>query len=126
MFDQIADAVLVADENMAYLDANAAALKLLGWSLEELRERTVADIVAAQRTWTEEEYERFLRDGRWRGEVLLRSKTGSMTADANASTIVGPNGRKVFVSLIREHMPAKSYVEVGGEPARSREHRGAS
>ncbi|MEA2580060.1 MAG: fold [Actinomycetota bacterium] len=108
MFDQMGDAVLVADETMRYLDANAPAVALLGWSAEDLRERTVADVVAAQRAWTEGEYERFVRDGRWRGEVLLRTKNGTVSADANASRVVGPDGRRVFISLIRQHAFAET------------------
>ena len=105
MFDQILDAVLVADEKMRYLDANQSALDLLGWSLQELQERTVADVVAARRAWTEDEYDRFVRDGHWQGEVLLRRRDGgSVSADAKAS-VIEREGQKAFVSMIRQHEP---------------------
>lgn len=123
MFDQIGDAVLVADENMRYLDANRAAVELLGWSVEDLREHTVADVVAAEREWTEDEYERFVRDGRWQGEVLLRSKMGTVTADANASTVVGPRGKKVFISVIRARKDPKAEIDTPDEPVPSTEVR---
>jgi PAS domain-containing protein len=119
MFDQIGDAVLVADEDMRYLDANPAAVELLRWSVVDLRERTVADVVAAQREWTEDEYERFVRDGRWQGEVLLRSKTGNVTADANASTVVGPSGQRVFISVIRARKDPKAEIKTPDEPSPS-------
>jgi anti-sigma B factor antagonist len=119
MFDQMADAVLVADEDMRYLDANPAAVEVLGSSVVDLRECTVADVVAAQREWTEDEYERFVRDGRWQGEVLLRSKTGTVTADASASTVVGPSGQRVFISVIRARKDAQAETPTPDEPAPS-------
>ena len=119
MFDQMADAVLVADEDMRYLDANPAAVEVLGSSVVDLRECTVADVVAAQREWTEDEYERFVRDGRWQGEVLLRSKTGTVTADASASTVVGPSGQRVFISVIRARKDAQAETPTPDQPAPS-------
>ena len=105
VFDQMSDPVLVADEQMRYLDANEAATALLGWSVEAIRELTVADVVAAQRAWTESEYARFLEDGRWRGEVVLRTRGGaSVTADAQACFVDGPLRERVFLSVIRERV----------------------
>jgi PAS domain-containing protein len=115
----MADAVLVADEDMRYLDANPAAVEVLGSSVVDLRECTVADVVAAQREWTEDEYERFVRDGRWQGEVLLRSKTGTVTADASASTVVGPSGQRVFISVIRARKDAQAETPTPDQPAPS-------
>ena len=123
MFDQIADAVLVADEDMRYLDANPAAVELLGCSVDDLRERTVADVVVAQREWTEDEYERFVRDGRWQGEVLLRSRMGTVTADADASTVVGPRGEKVFISVIRARADPKAETDTPDQQVPSTEVR---
>lgn len=105
VFDQMSDPVLVADDQMRYLDANNAATSLLGWSVEAIRELTVADVVAAQHAWTEAEYARFLADGRWRGEVVLRTHGGdSITADAQACFVEGPLRERVFLSVIRQRV----------------------
>src|SRR5712692_6950337 len=47
LFSNAADAILVADGDGQYLDANPAASELLGYSREELLGMRVADVVAA-------------------------------------------------------------------------------
>ncbi len=102
LFDGIADAILMADENSRYVDANPAAEKLLGYSRAELLNLSVADIVAYQPTWTDAEWQRFRQDGVWTGEVELRHKDGQIVpVEAHASTVELPDG-VVFASVLRD------------------------
>jgi PAS domain S-box-containing protein len=102
LFEQINDAVLVADVDARYLDANPAASDLLGYSREEFQQLRVPDVVADAPEWTKEEYERFKRAGTWRGELELRAKDGRyIPVDAQA-TVLDTTPEPRFVSVIRD------------------------
>src|SRR5262249_15164368 len=102
LFESAADAILVADAASRYLDANAAATVLLGYSREELLRLRVPDVVARQTAWTEAEYGRFREAGLWRGQLELRRRDGSTVAvEARATTIRLPTGT-VYASIIRD------------------------
>ncbi len=101
LFSNAADAILVADGDGQYLDANPAASELLGYSREELLGMRVADVVAAGPDWTEAEYARFRTEGSWRGELDVRRKDGTILAvEAQATVVPSPNG-PVYVSAVR-------------------------
>ena len=74
LFENARDAILVADGDGRYIDANHAVTELLGYERAELLSMRVADVVAQQREWTEDEFRRFLDEGRWTGEIELRRK----------------------------------------------------
>lgn len=93
------DAILVADAEGRYLDANPAATALLGYSREELLAMRVADVVALGGGLVTAEYVRFLRDGTWSGELELRCRDGSNVAVEAHSTVVRPS---VYLSVIRD------------------------
>ncbi len=94
------DLVLVADEESRLLDASRAALRLLGLEAQELRSLRVADIVAHAVEWTEATWNRYLADGRWNGDVMLRAADGShFTASAEAE-ILQRDGRLWHISRL--------------------------
>ncbi|MBV9121570.1 MAG: response regulator [Chloroflexi bacterium] len=93
-------AVLVADADSRYLDANRAAVQLLGFTVEELRELSVADIVSYERQWTAEEWSRYRVEGEWSGKVELRRKDGTrVSVQALAKTVDMPVG-SVHISVL--------------------------
>ena len=103
LFDQLDEPVVVADENARYVDANAAACELLGYSLEELLQLAVADVVAQPPRWTADEYARFLRDRRWEGVIELRRKDGStIEMLAQARILALPDGQQAHLSVLRK------------------------
>ena len=77
LLDQLADAILVADTEGHYVEANLAATTLLGYSRAELLSMGVADVTVGPPGWSQSEYVRFSKDGYWRGMVDLRRKDGS-------------------------------------------------
>ncbi len=100
--DQLADAVLVADTEGHYVEANLAAATLLGYSRAELLSMGVADVTVGPPGWSQSEYVRFSKDGYWRGMVDLRCKDGSsVRVDARASVLQTPEGRW-GISVLRE------------------------
>ena len=76
-WDEETDLVLVADESAHLVDASSAILRLLKYNLMELRQRSVADIVAQGRRWTEREWARYLADRTWNGPVTLIAADGT-------------------------------------------------
>ena len=102
LLDQLADAVLVADKDGHYIEANLAAATLLGYSRAELLSMEVADVTMGPPGWSQSEYVRFSKDGYWRGMVDLRRKDGSpVRVDARASVLQTPEGRW-GISVLRE------------------------
>ena len=102
LFNATGDAILVADENGRYLDANSAAEQLLGYTADELRRLGVADVVGAGADWGEEEYARFVAEGAWRGELELRRKDGEMVPVEALATLMESPGGAVGVSVLRD------------------------
>jgi PAS domain-containing protein len=65
---------------MRFLAASDAAYELLGYDPDELAQLTVPDIVVERRD-AASRYQRFVRDGKQRGDIVLRTKRG-LTVDA--------------------------------------------
>ena len=102
LLEGVADAILVADAEGRYLDANRAAEELLGYTREELRGLGVADLVAAEAAWTAAEYARFVSDHRWRSELDLRRKDGTLVPVEAQATAVALPGETVYLAAIRD------------------------
>jgi len=97
------DAILVADAAGRYLDANQGAATLLGYSPEELLHMHVQDVVASDADWTSLEYERFLHEGTWSGELELRRRDGTLVpVEAHATVVERQGGGPVYLSVIRD------------------------
>ena len=102
LFSDVSDAILVADEQGRYVDANSAAVDLLGYTKDELLGMAVADVTALGPVWGSNEFRRFVEEGTWSGELELTRKDGRpVLVEANASAIGVPDGR-VFVSVLRD------------------------
>jgi PAS domain S-box-containing protein len=101
LFDRFADAVLVADATGRYVDANAAATRLLGYTREELLEHRIFDLLTSSERG-QAEFERFTGEGSWRGHVEMRRKDGStVLVEARATLLESPDG-SWGVSILRE------------------------
>jgi PAS domain S-box-containing protein len=93
-------AVLITDADSHYVDASQAAVALLGYSVDELRKRSVADVVAWQREWTADEWSRYKVEGEWKGPVDLRRNDGTVIrVHAHAKTVESSGGT-VYISVL--------------------------
>jgi PAS domain S-box-containing protein len=69
--------VLVADDDARYVEANAAACALSGYSREQLLAMTIWDLTPEQRVARDRRvWDRFKRDGRFEGPYRIRRRTG--------------------------------------------------
>ena len=102
LFAHAPDPILMADAEGRYVDANPAASALLGYARGELLALRVADVVAAAPTWTEAEYARFRREGRWRGDVTLRRKDGALVPVEVHSFTAPLDGELAHVAILRD------------------------
>ena len=103
LFNGVADAILVADADRRYLDANPAALRLLGYSRDELLRLRVDDVVAAaEPVWAATEFARMIDEGEWRGELNVRHRDGTLIpVEARATVVALPTG-PVYLSTLRD------------------------
>jgi PAS domain S-box-containing protein len=98
-FDRALDAILVADDDGRYVDANPAASALLGIPREEILARSVRDFVHPdfdfESAWAE-----FLRAGQARGEMPLCLPDGRIRAVEFVATASIAPGR--HLSILRD------------------------
>jgi PAS domain S-box-containing protein len=102
LFNGVADAILVTDAQGRYVDANAAATELLGYTRDELLRMRVAELVAASPEGPAAECAHLADQGSWRGEVALRAKDGRVVpVEVRARGVALPSGT-VNVAVVRE------------------------
>jgi CheY-like chemotaxis protein len=93
--------VLVADQEANLIDASAAALRTLGMGLDDLRRRSVADIVVHGSEWTRREWQAYRTNGRWEGSVTLRTAAGAELPAVATAEIVLAGGSEWHLSRLR-------------------------
>jgi two-component system, cell cycle sensor histidine kinase and response regulator CckA len=101
LFDHSHDAILLADDAGAYVDANPAACALLGYQRRELLTLGVADVFASSdRTWARQAWNEFLERGDQHGECRLLRKDGAIVrADYSAIARIQPG---LHLSILRD------------------------
>lgn len=99
-WDDAMDLVLVADASSRLVDASPMALMTLGLSLADLRDRTVADIVAADPQWTATEWARYRESRAWEGPVVLRQADGQQLPANARAEILGREPSEWHVSVL--------------------------
>lgn len=102
LFDGVSDALLLTDEHGRYLDANASATALLGYSRQEIVQMRVGDLPAIGPSWTEAERGRFAREGTWRGNMLIRRKNGMMLPVEVRVTAVVTATETMYLASLRD------------------------
>lgn len=100
IFARMGDAVLVADDDGRYLDANPAAEMLLGRSRDAITRMQVADVVIDIDPTVETRWSRFRGVGTDTGRVRLRHADGhEMVCDYHATADIAPG---VHVAILRD------------------------
>ena len=79
LFENAQDAILLADDQARYIDANTAACALTGYNRDELLERTIFDLTPeVDRAAGRPAWKAFLEEGRMEGEYRLTRKDGAV------------------------------------------------
>ncbi len=113
IFDNAWDAILLADDEAAFVDANPAACELLGYSRDELLNSKVWDIVAAPHEETLKLWRTFIADGQISGEWALLRRDGTLREvefRAVANMLPG-----IHLSFLRDITARKQAEEELGE-----------
>jgi PAS domain S-box-containing protein len=101
LFDGSDDAIIVVGTDGSTVDANPAAVRLTGFSHDELMLLRLRDILVDRDGWIARNMELLRRDGYWRGDVDIRHKDGSIVpVEARGARIVLPEG-EVYVAAWR-------------------------
>ncbi|KUG19869.1 hypothetical protein ASZ90_010402 [hydrocarbon metagenome] len=108
ILDLVKDAVLVADDAGHLREINRAACTLLGYTREELLQRSVFDICADREETGREFWRGFLERGVLQGECELARKDGAtIRVECNAVAEIAPG---IHVATIRP-LPGQTQVE---------------
>jgi PAS domain S-box-containing protein len=100
IFEGALDALLLADDDRVYLDANPAACELLGVPRDQIVGRRVDDFGAPQAEAAAAGWARFLAEGREEGEFLLVRPNGEERITEFRSTANVEPG--VHLSILRD------------------------
>jgi PAS domain S-box-containing protein len=117
LFEVATDAMLVADDDARYVDANPQAEILTGYTRDELLQLRVMDLTPD--TVPEQGrplYEEFLQQGRMTGEYQLRRKDGTLVSIEYAAVRTGGQS----LSILRD-VTARKAAEVERERLLKRE-----
>ncbi len=98
LFENAADAIVVADDDGRYLEVNARATGLLGYTREELLALTVFDVVVTGAEWVRAQF----AAGAWRGELDLRRKDGSLVPVESHASTVRVGDAAVHIAILRD------------------------
>jgi PAS domain S-box-containing protein len=102
LFEGMADAALVADEATRIVDANHAATELLEYSLEELRQLRLDDVIVGGMELVREHLVRRPGHGQWQSEFEVRKRDGSYAPVEAWGTSVRLPGGTVYVGSLRD------------------------
>jgi PAS domain S-box-containing protein len=91
-------AILVADDEMRYVAANATACQLLGYTREELLKLRVTDL--AQYPEAEGEFEAMIATGELIGRTTVRDKHGNLRSLRHRSAETKIAGLAYYVAVL--------------------------
>ncbi|HMQ56020.1 MAG TPA: PAS domain S-box protein, partial [Anaerolineae bacterium] len=110
LFEHALDAILLADDEMHWVEANPAACTLLGYSREELLRLTVLNLTLDHdRNLTQEIWRAFISDGRQKGEyTLLRRDETTIAVEYRAVANIVPGLHLAILHDITERRQAEN------------------
>ncbi len=111
LFEGVRDAIFVTDAQGNYIDANPAALTLLGYDRESLLHLQISDVMVQDREQAEAAFAAFVQAGFWQGEVDLRRKDGSIVvAEGRSVRISSPEG-PIYVAVLHDNTERKAAAD---------------
>lgn len=101
LFEEAADAIVLVSDEGRYLEANAAATALVGYTRDEFLQRHVGDL-AARPALARAAFARLRREGQFEGEAELRRKDGTVVpVEMRWRAIAQPSGT-VYLGIWRD------------------------
>ncbi|MGC8653891.1 MAG: hybrid sensor histidine kinase/response regulator [Candidatus Kryptoniota bacterium] len=113
LLDLSPDAILVQDLDTHILYWNKGAEKMFGWTAEEVKMRSVKEVLfSGQEELFEKIQETVLRQGSWTGELRHRNKEGKeLITDTKRVLITGDHGEPVGMLVIKRDITEKKMLE---------------
>jgi PAS domain S-box-containing protein len=114
LFDGALNSILLANDEGRYIDANPAACSLLGYTRDELLQKTVTDIVDQSAMHPEDFglWQRFLDERRQTGRIVMRHKEGrTIVAEYAAVASIQPGVHLSVLSDVSDHVKAKAALK---------------
>lgn len=94
LLDQTHDSVVLRRVDATLLYWNRGAVELFGWSFEEARQKTQAQLIGTGSTLPPMPLEAFIEHGPWHGEIEVFAKDGRrMIIDCRCSLLLDENDR---------------------------------
>lgn len=115
IFEEMSDAILIADDDRRYVDVNEAACTLLGRSRAELLASRVDDVLPAEMDIAGG-WEKFLAAGSSRGELTIMRGTERIIVDYRSRARLAPNRH---MSVLRDVTERARAVEAAEERERA-------
>lgn len=119
IFDEVADAILITDDERRYVDVNAAACALFGRPREELLGLRVEDLFGQGAGLdVEASWRRFLEDGSQQGEIVLEREGRRRVLDYRARANVVPHRHLSVLRDVTDRVLAMEHAEKQEREAR--------
>jgi PAS domain S-box-containing protein len=115
LFEGAGDAIVVTDLAGAYLDANPAAQRLLGYPRATLLSLRLIDLVPESETWVTSVWSALIQAGVWEGEHLVRRADGAtLPVETRAQVLALPSGR-IVQAVIRDISQRRAHEQMQQE-----------
>ena len=114
IFENSNNAILLANDQGYYLDANPAACQISGYSLDELKKLNVSDLLDTDSQFTRtEDWSDFIKKGKLEGTVAIRAKQGEMKIlDYRAVADILPGLHLSILSdVTQQHLAEQKLIE---------------
>lgn len=114
LLDKAQDAIMVHSLDGKTTYWNPSAEQLYGWTAEEMRQQTAAEMLfGADLTCFEEAFQKTLLKGEWQGELQQTSKTGrKIVVNSRWSRICDENGAPKAVLVISTDVTERKKLEL--------------
>ncbi len=96
LLDLSRDAMIVRDFERGITYWNRAAEDLYGWTFEEVRGRSTAEVLFSDPAEAQRTFEAVMREGAWRGELHHRTRDGrEVVVDCRLQLVYGDDGSPI-------------------------------
>lgn len=114
LMEHIQDAVISTDKNFAVVSWNKKAEEIFGWTLDEIRGKTLAVTLKPlyKGNTRSAVVKKFLQNGAWEGEAVLHRKDGSPLTLLLSSAMIGrESGKMTGTVIIAKDISARKELE---------------